>query len=62
MPPIARCVDRILYTTSAENALSLTLNNGSDRGWGLQLNSRIIAAIGHKQSPSTVVIWILMLL
>ena len=41
-------VNRILRTTSTENALLLTLNNESDKGWGLQLNSRIIAAMGHK--------------
>ena len=48
MPLVARRVDRILCTTSAENALLLTLNNRSDRGWGLQLNSYIIIAIGYK--------------
>ena len=48
----ARHVNKILHTTSTENALLLILNNEFNRGWGLQLNSRIIAAIGHKQSPS----------
>ena len=45
---MAKCVNKILHTTSTENALLLTLNNKSDKGWGLQLNSRIIAAMGHK--------------
>jgi len=27
------------------------LNNGFNRGRGLRLNNRIIAAIGHRQSP-----------
>ena len=48
MPPITRRVNRILRTTSTENALLLTLNSGSNKGWGLQLNSYIIAAMGHK--------------
>jgi hypothetical protein len=55
-------INKILYTTSTKNALSLTLNSGFNRGWGSQLNSYIIIAIGHKQSPSIVVIWILILL
>jgi hypothetical protein len=62
MPPAARRINKILHTTSAENALLLILNSGSDRGWGLQLNSRIITAMGYKQSPSTAAIWILTLL
>ena len=44
----ARYINKILRTTSAENALLLTLNNRSDRGWGSRLNSHIIAAMGHK--------------
>ena len=48
MPLAARRVDRILRTTGAKNALLLTLNNGSDRGRGSQLNSYIIAAIGYR--------------
>jgi hypothetical protein len=55
----ARQVNRILYTTSAENTLLLTLNNKSNRGRGLRLNNRIIAAIGYRQSPSIAAIWIL---
>ena len=45
---MARRVNKILYTTSAENALSLTLNSRSDRGWGSRLNSYIITVMGHK--------------
>jgi len=51
MPLAARRVNRILYTTGAEKALLLTLNNGSNRGQGLRLNNRIIAAIGYRRSP-----------
>jgi len=51
MPPAARRVNKILRTTGAEKALSLTLNNGSDRGRGSQLNNRIITATGHRRSP-----------
>jgi len=51
MPLVARRVDRILRTTGAKKALLLTLNNGSNRGQGLRLNNRIIAAMGHKRSP-----------
>jgi hypothetical protein len=56
MPPAARRVNRILHITGAENALLLTLNNRSDKGQGSQLNNRIIAAIGYRQSPSITVI------
>jgi hypothetical protein len=56
MPLAARYINKILHITGAKNALLLTLNNGSDRGQGLQLNSCIIIAMGHKQSPSIVVI------
>jgi len=52
MPLAARQVNKILRTTGAENALLLTLNNGFNRGRGLQLNNRIIAAMGHKRFPS----------
>ena len=52
MPLTARCVNKILHTTSTKNTLLLTLNNGFNRGWGLQLNSHIIIAIGYKQSPN----------
>ena len=45
---MAKCINRILHTTGAENALLLTLNNRFNRGQGLQLNSHIIAAMGHK--------------
>jgi len=62
MPPPARRVNRILRTTSAENAILLTLNNRSNRGWGLWLNNRIITAIGYRQSPGIAAIWILTLL
>ena len=44
----AKYVNKILHTTSAENALLLTLNNGSNRGRGSRLNSHIITAMGHK--------------
>jgi hypothetical protein len=36
------------------------LNNGSDKGWGSQLNSCIIIVMGYKQSLNIVAIWILM--
>ena len=45
---MARCINKILRTISAKNALSLILNNRSNRGQGLQLNSYIITAIGYK--------------
>ena len=60
MPLAAKHINKILHTTSAENALLLTLNNRSDRGRELRLNSYIITAMGHKRSPNTVAIWILM--
>ena len=43
-----KCVNKILRTTSAKNALLLILNNGFDKGRGLRLNSHIIAAMGYK--------------
>ena len=59
MPPPARRVNRILRTTGAENAVLLTLNNRSNRGRGLRLNNRIIAAMGYRRSPSIAAIQIL---
>ena len=53
---MAKWVNKLLYITSAKNALLLILNNKSNRGQGLQLNSYTIIAIRYRQSFSIVVI------